>query len=123
MRNTPLGIGAVGALNTAFGFQRKGVTSCGHRCDNSLSHKRIFDLKICARKFERRDGSDMRNLVSGTLSFGHKQRGPFCHCIDVQYFILHEALSNGGIGVFIPVRGHCRTSHDVAPSHRPKRSN
>jgi hypothetical protein len=42
----------------------------------------------------------MRNLVSGTLSFGHKQRGQFCHCIDVRYFIRHEALSNGGIGVF-----------------------
>ena len=41
----------------------------------------------------------MRNLVSSPLSFGHKQRGQFCHRIDVQYFIWHEALSNGGIGV------------------------
>lgn len=53
----------------------------------------VFDLKICARKFELRDGSDMRHLVSCALSFGHKQRRQFRHRIDIQNFIRHEALS------------------------------
>lgn len=60
---------------------------------------RIFDLKICAEKSELSDGSDVSNLVSDALSFGHKQRGQCCHRIDVQYFVRHEVLSNGGIGV------------------------
>ena len=41
----------------------------------------------------------MRNLVSCAMSFGHKQRRQFCHRIDIQNFIRHEALSNGGVGV------------------------
>ncbi len=56
-------------------------------------------FEICAVKFELSDGADMRGLVSCALSFVHKQRGQLCHRIDIQNFIWHEAVSNGGVRV------------------------